>query len=350
MLKIAFVSDVYQEKDFRTGGEKLNFLLIKTLVSKGYQIDLFCNKIVSNECSYINKVYKLSDFNNIKEKFDLTISEKAIAESDITYIHGHSYLYRQKMLYNKLTFFVYKLFNKKRHLKRLSEYKKIKENINKCKKVIVSSEILKQDMIENYGVLSSKIFIITPPIEKYEKKDRVTNNLFTFGISALGFVNKGGYLTLKAVKYLKKRGVKFKVKFIYPSKNKFVNFLIKLYGIKDFCEFLPIQKSMEEFYYSIDCLLMPSGIETFGMVATEALSTGCPVITGEHCGASIVIKNGKNGFLYQRNNAVKNLTKAMEKMLSLSKEDLIAMESFCISSVEEFYLEGFAKNIESLLY
>ena len=349
MLKIAFVSDVYQENELKTGGEKLNFLLIKSLFSKGYQIDLFCNKIFSNEKFYINNVYSISDFNKLKERYDLTISEKAIVDSDITYIHGHNYLYRQRMLHNNLSLFLYKLFNKKRHLKRLNEYKKIKENINKCKKIIISSEVLKQDMIDNYGVEPSRLYIIAPPIERYKKRERIFNKVFTFGISALGFVNKGGYLTLKAINILRKKGYKFKVKFIYPSKNKLVDFIINLYRIKDFCEFLPVQKSMENFYYSIDCLLMPSGIETFGMVATEALSTGCPVITGEHCGASTIIREGKNGFLYKGNKSVKNLTKAMEKILLLSRENLIMMEDICKTSVNGLYLEDFAKNVEKLL-
>ena len=54
---------------------------------------------------------------------------------------------------------------------------------------------------------------------------------------------------------------------------------------------------------------MPSLIEPFGMVAAEALSVGCPVITAGHCGAADYIKNGVNGYLYEGNSS-ENLAEA----------------------------------------
>lgn len=341
MLNFAFITSEYQDSDFSSGGVKLNYIVLKNLKKIGYSFDLYSDKIITNKFNLPNKIFHNQFFDKQKIKYDLILSDKAITKSDITYIHDHSYIYRQKMMSNKISHFFYKIFNRKKHLKRLNEFKKTKENICNTKKVIVSSKILKKDIIENYGVEDKNIIILPPPIENYEKKERIKNDVFTFGISTVGFVRKGGYLTLKAIKILKKQKYKFKVKFIYPSKKGLINFLINLYGIKDYCEFLPIQKNMDNFYYSIDCLLMPSIIEPFGMVTTEALSTGCPVVTGTHCGASDIIIENKNGYLYSGNKSVKNLAKAMQKALINIPNNKYNIENFCINSVKDQNLENF---------
>ena len=104
---------------------------------------------------------------------------------------------------------------------------------------------------------------------------------------------------------------------------------------------------MGDFYNSIDCLLMPSLIEPFGMVATEALSTGCPVITGSHCGASDIITDNVNGFLYSGNKSVKSLSNVME--IVLNKKDLSSMQSACINSVIDFNINSFVNKYIDLL-
>ena len=319
------------------------------MVKEGYKFDLFTNKLVNNSKNLFNRTFSLEEFEKLKSNYKIIISTKALIESDITYIHDHSYLYRQKMMSNPISHFFYKIFNRKKHLKRLKEFEDVKSKICKIKKVIVSSEILKQDMIENYGVNPEQIVILPPPIEKYDFRERSSNDIFTFGISAVGFERKGGYLTLKVIRELKKQGYKFKVKFIYPSKNYWVNLLIKLYGIKGYCEILPLYKDMSEFYYSIDCLLMPSLIEPFGMVATEALSTGCPVVTGLHCGSSDVIKNSENGFLYEGNKSYKNLAKAMIKAIEQIPQNKEYFKNNCLKSVENQTLEKFCSKYIDLL-
>ena len=112
----------------------------------------------------------------------------------------------------------------------------------------------------------------------------------------------------------------------------------KLYGIEKYCEFIPVQKDMSKFYNSIDCLVMPSIIEPFGMVATEALSLGCPVITGTHCGASDYVVDGKNGYKYDfTNKSVKGLVNAMRRIMQ-NKDNL---SQYCKESVKEQNIDIF---------
>ncbi len=341
--KIAFVTNVYVDNNFTSGGVKLNYILLEGLKKYGYQIDLFCGKLLIKHSEIFNNLYKINEFENVRYNYDVIISDKACVISDITYIHDHSYFYRKKMMFDNTGYFLYRIFCKKHHQKRLTEFFKIRDNILKCKRVVVSSEILKRDLIDNYGCDENKIIIIPPPVEKY-LINHIPNKVFTFGISAIGFERKGGYILLNAMKRLIKKNANFKVKFIYPNKNLAVKFFVRFYGLGKFCEFLPIQNNMGDFYNSIDCLVMPSIIEPFGMVAAEALGAGCPVITASHCGAADYVQEGVNGYIYERNSAY-NLAEVMLKVLNTPCSDYLKLRENAVVSVKDLCVENFIKRI-----
>lgn len=339
--KIAFVTPAYVDEFFRSGGVKLNYMLLEGLKEKGFSIDLYTDDLISSKKNIFFQVYPLKELEQNRALYSIILSNKAYVKSDITYIHDHSYNFRVEKMSNKFSHFFYKIFNRKRHIERLKEFSETKNNICNTKKVIVSSQVLKEDMINNYGVSPDRIEILPPPVEKSNKIQRSKNEVFTFGISTVGFERKGGYLVLSAKKRLAKKNKNFKVVFIYPSKNFYINLKIFLYGIKKYCQFIPAQTDMNKFYSSIDCLLMPSLLEPFGMVATEALAVGTPVITAKHCGASDFIKDGVNGFVYDYSSRkIDELVLAMEKMLDISNPDEIFRDN-CLKSVENICFERF---------
>jgi glycosyltransferase involved in cell wall biosynthesis len=52
-----------------------------------------------------------------------------------------------------------------------------------------------------------------------------------------------------------------------------------------------------------DVLVLPSRFDGWGAVVNEALMVGTPVICSDRCGASDVIENGRNGFVFEAGNA-----------------------------------------------
>ena len=58
-------------------------------------------------------------------------------------------------------------------------------------------------------------------------------------------------------------------------------------------------------FNSIDCLVLPSNnpLESFGMVAAEAIKSGCPVITSNIPGVRLPVKLSKMGELFESNNS-----------------------------------------------
>ena len=57
-----------------------------------------------------------------------------------------------------------------------------------------------------------------------------------------------------------------------------------------------------ELLANMDCLVLPSRLESFGMVTVEALAAGIPVIVSDHAGSAEAIRNGENGWVFTAGN------------------------------------------------
>ena len=347
--KIAFITSLYQEDCFTSGGVKLNYLLLKHFKEKDdFIFDVYA-KYYDKHVSLPDKIYPYEMFNEtVAQKYKLVLSEKGIFGSDVTYLHDHSNKFRYKFMYKKWYYnIIYKIISRKKYIERKKIVESIKKNLKNKKNIIVSSNVLKDDCIRNYKIEASKIYIIPPPVDYQPIKKFIKNKKsFIFGLSAIGFERKGGYFLLKAVTKLKKQKYSnFKVKIILKKENLYIKFLTMYYGISKYIEFIPIQKDMSHFYNSIDCLLMPSILEPFGMVALEAMMNTKPVIVSKIAGVSDIIKDGVNGLI--TNN--KNLDKKMQQMIDMANNDYQKMSINAYNSVVHLTCENFAKKYLEIL-
>lgn len=224
--KIAFITNGFSDKEFSSGGLKLNFMLLQELIQQGYEIDVYAKRYYK-----VSKIQGLNtyDYNEFKaEPYEIILSGNGIYPAHVTYMHDHTNIFRFENMYSPFARAMYKIFNRKAFLKRVQEDRERKEILRNTEKIIVSSEILKQDYIKNYGLDESKFVIIPPPviIQPALTAQRNKDN-FIFGLSAVGFDRKGGYRTLKAAAILKKFCKNFKVRIIYPKSNLLINALIK---------------------------------------------------------------------------------------------------------------------------
>lgn len=61
-----------------------------------------------------------------------------------------------------------------------------------------------------------------------------------------------------------------------------------------------------------DLLILPSRWDGWGLVVNEALAVGTPVIVSDRCGASDVIKDGENGYIFTSENIADLQTKLIQ--------------------------------------
>ena len=121
--------------------------------------------------------------------------------------------------------------------------------------------------------------------------------------------------------------------------------LVKLAGDSDLVSFLPLmdKKELKKYLGAAKGYLFPS-MEPFGIAPVEALSMGCPVIAYAEGGATDYVLDGKNGLLFDRQNATA-LAEAIlkfEEMKFNRKKVAESAEKFAVKRFDE-ELTAYAK-------
>ena len=68
-------------------------------------------------------------------------------------------------------------------------------------------------------------------------------------------------------------------------------------GVTDRVSFRPSSKQIERFFAAADVFIFPTFFDAYGMVISEAMASGLPVITSRAAGAAELIDHGKSGWL-----------------------------------------------------
>lgn len=78
--------------------------------------------------------------------------------------------------------------------------------------------------------------------------------------------------------------------------------------------FHPHSRNVEQFFAAADAFLFPTVYDSFGLVITEAMAAGLPVITSRMAGAAELIADGANGLLTERAWDVPALVAHLERL------------------------------------
>jgi glycosyltransferase involved in cell wall biosynthesis len=80
--------------------------------------------------------------------------------------------------------------------------------------------------------------------------------------------------------------------------------MVQRLGIADRVHFLGQRRDVAELMRGADCFIFPTHYEPFGLVITEAMASGLPVITTQQAGAACVITDGHDGLIVPNGNEV----------------------------------------------
>ena len=87
-------------------------------------------------------------------------------------------------------------------------------------------------------------------------------------------------------------------------------------GVLTRVRFCPPTKKISRYYACSDMLVFPTWNDSFGMVITEAMACGLPVITTRLAGAAELIVDNVNGLLLDRAGDSRELTRLIRKLLA----------------------------------
>lgn len=372
-MKIAIVRKKYT---FHGGAESYINELIRYLISKGHEIYIYSIKwekpVEQSFPVFFKKIPALS-FNSFLRDLTFAVSGYFILKRDrknLDIIQSHDKFLIQDIYRAGDGCHIQWL---KERWKRVSFLKKLAILINpyhwliltleriifkgkRYKKIIAISELVKNNIVENYRVNPDDILVIYNCIdyEKFANQNKQIERKYirqSFGIEENEFVILfvGSGFERKGVKYLIEAAekVEFPVTILIVGKGNPEKY--KKYIKKQKVIFCGTQKKIEKFYAASDLFVFPTMYEPFGLVILEAMASGLPVITTKLCGASEIIVNDKTGFVVE----VPENTEEIAKYISILIENrqlYMEISKNASLSAHQFSIEKVFEKIEKIYY
>jgi len=178
----------------------------------------------------------------------------------------------------------------------------------KYKKIIANSEKTKNELCKFYDVINKSVKVIyigvdtklfNPSnkmiynIEIRKKFDIPLDSCLILFVGAME--RKGLSFLLKGISLLKEENVYLIV--AGGGNWKFYQKEADRLGIDKYVRFAGVRGDIHKFYASSDIFVLPTIYEPFGMVVTEAMASGLPVVVSRQAGASELITEGEDGIL-----------------------------------------------------
>lgn len=192
-----------------------------------------------------------------------------------------------------------------------------KQAMELTNKLVVTSHFTKNILLQS-GLTIEKISVIEPGIEDYPVKNSYPEKPYNLLCIANYTRSKNHDLLIKSLNQLKEYswemnfyGNTTDIEYFTEIKS-----LIKKFGLSNRI-FLngPLEREkISEVYLNSDLFILPSKFETYGMVLTEALAHGIPVITTSSGGIPYTVPSSMG--LFAREGTVENFKLLIEKTLT----------------------------------
>lgn len=329
----------------------------KDLFCYSLRIDKFENKIDHPNVRY----YKGHSRFNVNSLFEL---REFVNDNNIEILHCHLL---KSMIFGyllKLLFFknIKLIFHEHgRIFQDQSFYKSfIKLSKNTVDLHIAVSEATEKQLIDNAGIdkYRTKVLLNFVDIDyfssqrtlsrKFEERKKIglNENDFVLGYAGRHIKRKGCLDLIQAMEELKKfENIKLLMAGDGPEKEENIR-LVKKLGLEKRIIFLGYISDIRWLYSAIDCFVIPSRWEPFGIVALEAYASGVPVIASNVVGLNEVVNDKKNGLLFEPQN-MKDMSKKIELLYENSnlRNEIIKNG---LETVKNYSLEKYLLNLNSI--
>ncbi|TRZ55218.1 glycosyltransferase family 1 protein [archaeon] len=188
-----------------------------------------------------------------------------------------------------------------------------KMNVEKAKKIIVMSQVLKNEVLKNYKVPDEKVEVIYSGVNCDEfspdnrklynsgirKKLGIEENDIVLLFVGNPYNRKGLEYAVRALPLINEKRVKLLVMGKDLGDEKIANYqaLAKKIGVGDKLVYGGFTNEIKKYFSVGDIFVFPTLYEPFGLVITEAMASGMPDVVSRCAGAAELIEDGKEGML-----------------------------------------------------
>lgn len=176
------------------------------------------------------------------------------------------------------------------------------------KRLIAVSARVREELAQWYGVPPAAVAVIYNGVDPAEFAPEAIAPLRAPAREALGlpegtltllfigdFYRKGLGVAIRALGLMKTPGVRLVV--VGRGEIEAFRAHAGAAGVADRVTFVGFQQDVRPYFAAADAFIFPTRYEPFGMVVTEAMAAGLPVVTTRAAGASEVIAPGESGLV-----------------------------------------------------
>ncbi len=173
---------------------------------------------------------------------------------------------------------------------------RMEEEMELASLIRVNSALAKESLFEN-GVDVAKIKVLHQPLDDdlqfpINKKSRIDGELRICFVGSI-CLRKGFIYLLRAIRSL--RNDKISIIFVGNTGDRECKKILLRESLGLHVEIKPGNPG--PVFYQSDLLVLPSLEDGFGLVVTEAMRAGLPVIVTDMCGAKEIVEEGVNGWI-----------------------------------------------------
>ncbi|MBN2227651.1 MAG: glycosyltransferase family 4 protein [candidate division Zixibacteria bacterium] len=295
-MKIALIHHQYAKKG---GMESYLVDLVHGFAESGDQVDLITSKVdpetpglehcvlYKNDVSLIPKPFRMYFFSRwlgdftINRGYDLSLSVSRTSAQDIVVCGGtHRGFLRAMQI--------------RPGLRDRLEIKLERQAYESSNRIMAHSRLMKNEIVELYGIDPSKIFVLYPPLDYLRfaipHPEKRAENRARYGIHpdkttllfpSTGHERKGLDMLLKAFALLPETEFGLLIAGAPPRGKE----------NRDNIRYLGFVGDMEKLYSAVDFTILPSYYEPFGLVVVESVQCGTPAIISNIFGASEILSD-----------------------------------------------------------
>ncbi len=325
-MRIAFVLRHITDK----GSSKYAVEVIKYMLKKGHEIHVFANKwddikgVRFHKIPVFTKNFLIQEFSLIflstlivnmqRYRFDAVYSQPGrFFSPDVAGVHicatgGGN---KPKGILNRM----------------LYEIEKI--NLKRAKRIIAVSNAIKNELVKNYCIPKEKIAAIHNGVNLKEfslqnknirleirKRYKIKENEILLLFVGNPFSRKGLKYLIRALHILKRKNARLMIIGHDDDITPYMKLAEKL-GIREKITYIEFVERVSDYFSAADIFVFPTLYEPFGLVITEAMASGLPVVVSRCAGAAELIEDGKSGLLLDN---PKNPEEIAEKINMLIKD------------------------------
>lgn len=225
--------------------------------------------------------------------------------------------------------------------------KKTEMLLNNCDGILALCDEMKNQFCK-FSIDSNKVHTIYNPIKRASLKPKSKNGNKFYYIGRLDENQKRISDVIKAFHLLiNKENIDCSLTIIgIGDSYDYYKYLIEKYDLEDKVELCDLWfKDPWEYIDEIDCLILSSNFEGFGMVIAEAISRGVPVISSNcSVGPSDIITHNYNGFLYE----VGDLLALRDTIKNFLKSGLSTSQEDIVNSIDKMYVHNYFDRVKKI--